>query len=518
MIGQVVTEIQSLGVRVGNGVLQRQGGAGPADAGTLLIHGKAVSVPTASPFVTASPYALKAEDDQVLLCKEERPLCPVEAVPRPSFYDRTTGDGTPCFKIGLLHGKDCLATSVLQTCIYWNTARRCRFCGIELSLRGGQTIPLKSPGQLAETTRLAKTLDGVRHVVLTTGTARPASAEISILAEACLAVQKAADISVHAQFLPPRDPDALHELKRSGVDTVGIHVESLDYEVLRTIAPAKAAIGLKRYEAAWKSAVELFGPNQVSSFLIAGLGEMPDAVVDGSRYLADLGVYPFVVPLRPIPGSWMEGARPPDPSAMRGIYEQVADILERAGLSAGRSLAGCVRCGACSGLPFFERAETGLTCHPARTSEELKHAFDIRKEVFVQEQGIFEDSDRDADDPHSIHLVVRQGPEVVGTVRVFAHGNGNGNGNGHGIGGRLAVKKAYRASGGGELLVRKAVETVKRKGCTRFTAHIQMENVAFFSRLGWRPVEAPRVYFGRVHQVMEANLDPQEPTQPTQRT
>jgi len=509
MIEQVVTEIQSLGVRVGKGVLQRQGGAGPADAGSLLIDGRAVSVPTASPFVSVSPYFLRAENDQIFLCKETRSICRVEGIPRPRFYDRTTEDGIPCFKIGLLHGKDCLATSVLQTCIYWNSSSRCRFCGIELSLKNGQTIPQKSPGQLAETARLAKTLDGVRHVVLTTGTGRPPGAEITILAEACLAMKKAADIPVHAQFLPPADPEALHELKRSGVDTVGIHIESLDGEVLRTIAPAKATIGLERYEAAWKAAVELFGPNQVSSFLIAGLGETSDTLLRGCDYLADLGVYPFVVPLRPIPGSFLEDAHPPDPRTMMAIYEQAAGILERAGLSASRSLAGCVRCGACSGLPFFERQEAVLTCHQARTSGELSQAFDIRQAVFVQEQGIFQASDRDGNDPHSIHLVARQGSEVVGTVRVFAVGNGNGNG--HWIGGRLAVKKAYRTSGAGELLVRRAVETVKRKGCTRFTAHIQMENVAFFSRLGWRGVEAPTVYFGKVHQVMEANLGDEQP-------
>ncbi|MDQ1333519.1 MAG: hypothetical protein QG552_469 [Thermodesulfobacteriota bacterium] len=504
MIGQVVTEIQSLGVCLGKGVLRRQGGAGPADAGSFLIDGMAVSVPTASPFVSASPYSLRDEEGHIFLCKDGTALLPVEMIPRPRFYDRTAGDGTPCSKIGLLHGKDCLATSVLQTCIYWNSDSRCRFCGIELSLKNQQTIPLKTPDQLSETARLAKALDGVRHVVLTTGTGRPPGNEISILAEACSAIRSVADLPVHVQFLPPADLERLHELKRSGVDTVGIHIESLDLEALSRMAPVKAAIGLARYEAAWKAAVEIFGPNQVSSFLIAGLGENPDSIVSGSEYLADLGVYPFVVPLRPIPGSLLEDALPPDPAIMAVIYEKVAGILEKAGLSATGSLAGCVRCGACSALPLYERPVAALTCHRARTSDELNRAFDIRKEVFVQEQKLFETSDRDTNDPNSIHLVAKHGQEVVGTVRVFR----NGNGNGHWIGGRLAVKKGYRASGAGELLVRRAVETVKRKGCTRFKAHIQEENIPFFSRLGWRGVEGPSVYFGRVHQVMEADLEP----------
>jgi hypothetical protein len=39
---------------------------------------------------------------------------------------------------------------------------------------------------------------------------------------------------------------------------------------------------------------------------------------------------------------------------MIDIYEQAAALLEASGLSWRKSKAGCVRCGACSGLPDFE--------------------------------------------------------------------------------------------------------------------------------------------------------------------
>jgi len=232
MLGHLVTEIQSLGVRLEKGLPSRQGGAGPADAGTFLVEGVAVSVPTGSPYVSASPYSLRTTNGKVFLCKNGKDLLPLEMIPRPGFYEETVSDGTPCKQIALLHGKDCLASSVLQTCIYWNSESRCRFCGIELSLKDRKTIPLKTPSQLAETACVAKALDGITHVVLTTGTARPEGAEISILAEACLAIKRSVDLPVHAQFLPPIDLERLHDLRNSGVDTVGIHIESLDMEVL----------------------------------------------------------------------------------------------------------------------------------------------------------------------------------------------------------------------------------------------------------------------------------------------
>ena len=285
-----------------------------------------------------------------MIFKDEKAVCPVHLIERPRFYDHSTEEGIPYTKIALLHGKDCLATSVIQTCTYWHSKERCRFCGIELSHRSGQTIKIKTPDQLSEVARKAKELDSIQHIVLTTGTVQPPGKEISYLIPCAAAIKKATGLPIHAQFCPPSNMEGLHELKDAGVDTVGIHIESFDFETLSQVAPAKAAMGLERYEKAWKMAVEIFGPNQVSSFLIVGLGEKRDSIIWGSKFLADLGVYPFVVPLRPIPGSIMENVLPPDPEEMKRIYEEVACILKRKGLSASRSLAGCVRCGACSAL------------------------------------------------------------------------------------------------------------------------------------------------------------------------
>lgn len=502
-LAETITEIQSLGVRIQGGTLQRTGGAGPAEAGSLVIGGFSVSVPTGSPYVADSPYSLKDIGNRLILCKNDTGILPVETVPRPQFYDESTPDETPCQKIALLHGTDCLATSVLQTCAYWDTQNRCRFCGIELSLASRNTIALKTPDQLAATAEKAKDLDGVRHVVLTTGAAIPPEKEFSILALCAEAIKTRTDLPIHVQIMPPRNMKRLQDLKNAGVDTVGLHMESFDAEVLKHLAPVKAALGLARYRQSWQEAVRIFGPNQVSSFILVGLGEEPDSVISGSDLLADMGVYPFVVPLRPIPGSRMAEALPPDPEIMKPIYREVARILSRKGLSYTGSLAGCVRCGACSALPAYERPSKKLVCHPAKTEEEHVKAFRIRKAVFVREQNLFKDTDADENDKNGIHLVAKQEDHVIGTVRVYPAGTGNGDW----IGGRLAVKKGFRTSGAGELLVKEAVTIVKKQGCNHFTAHIQEKNIAFFEQLGWKGVGPVRSHFGRPHQLMEADLE-----------
>jgi len=502
MIRELIIELQSFGLRFQGQLLQRRGGAGPAEGGTFLIGGISVSLPISSQYVSKSPYVLREEGGQLLIFKDEKPICPIHFIERPKFYDHTTKEGVPFPKIALLHGKDCLATSVIQTCTYWHSDERCQFCGIELSYQGGQTVKVKTPEQLSEVALKAKELDSIQHIVLTTGTVQPPGKEISYLVACASAIKKATGLPIHVQFCPPSSMDGLYELKDSGVDTVGIHIESFDFETLSRVAPAKAAIGLERYERAWKTAVEIFGPNQVSSFLMAGLGEKSDSILRGSEFLADMGVYPFVVPLRPIPGSIMENVLPPDPEEMKRIYEEVAYILKRKGLSASQSLAGCVRCGACSALHTFEQETDSLICHPVRTVVEQERAFEIRKEIFVLEQKLFPNTDVDENDAQSLHLVAEWNHQVIGTVRIFPV-----NKNGHWIGGRLAVRKGHRNTGAGELLVREAMQHVKSQGCTKFTAHIQLENVPFFSRIGWKTVGPIEDYCGKPHQLMEADLE-----------
>ena len=115
---------------------------------------------------------------------------------------------------------------------------------------------------------------------------------------------------------------------------------------------------------------------------------------------------------------------------------------------------------------------------------------------------MFLHSDEDDNDSKSVHLIAKRGDKIVGTVRVFPADN-----NGTWIGGRLSVKKGFRTSGVGKLLVQEAVRYVKRYGCCRFEAYIQKYNVSFFSHLGWKPVGSLEQYCGKPHQLMEVDLD-----------
>lgn len=353
-VGVLKTELQSWGVRVPFEENARRGGAGPAQGVTLLFEQSQATVPTQGDYVKSTPYTVASNNGALYLEKDGARILKVAFPPAPRFYALKTEDGIPYKKIALLHGKNCLASTVHQDCIYWNSPLRCKFCGIRVSLENGQTVRNKSGGQLAEVAAKASELDHVSHVTLTTGTSDAADKGIQQLAHVAAAIKKKTVLPIHVQCEPPSDLRYLDRLYENGVDTVGIHVESFDPQVLSRIAPAKARIGMDSFKRTWKRAVELFGRNQVSSFIIVGLGENPVTVLEGSEFLAKIGVYPFIVPLRPIPHTHLENVSPPPPEYLLDIYRKVSVITKKFNLSAQKSKAGCVKCGACSALSDFE--------------------------------------------------------------------------------------------------------------------------------------------------------------------
>jgi biotin synthase-related radical SAM superfamily protein len=138
--------------------------------------------------------------------------------------------------------------------------------------------------------------------------------------------------------------------------------------VLARVAPAKARTGIDGYFAAWERAVDLFGRGQVSTYVILGMGEDEAVTIEGCLRAIDLGVYPFVVPLRPVPGSLMEACAPPSAEHMERVYRRVVPHLRARGLAAGDVRAGCARCQACSAMGAMERSAglDGLERIPVR--------------------------------------------------------------------------------------------------------------------------------------------------------
>jgi putative N-acetyltransferase (TIGR04045 family) len=171
----------------------------------------------------------------------------------------------------------------------------------------------------------------------------------------------------------------------------------------------------------------------------------------------------------------------------------------------------------------FAAVQLGLhvACRAARDPEELSLHHEIRGRVFVEEQGLFDGSDRDDhdDDPATVRILGLCGDVAGGAVRCYpltdrltetATGGGavdlTDPGDGLWKGDRLAVLPSFRHNGLGAPLVRFAVQTAAEAGGRKMVAHIQPSNVGFFEHLGWYAVGGPVSYVGRPHQTMAIDL------------
>ena len=359
-----MTELQSYGLRLADpkaGAPSRRGGAGPSDHKAVTVDGVTIMVPVHTGSAFESPFTADAPDadGRVQIRRGHIPIALASFPKQPRFYALQTLDGIPYSHIATLHGADVLATTVLQTCIRYESRKKtCQFCSIGQSLAAGRTIAHKTPAQLAEVARAAVELDGVRHMVLTTGTPATPDRGAAVLVDSARAIKAAVPhLPIQAQCEPPDDDAWFQRMKDAGVDTVGLHLEAVTPEVRARIMPGKASVPLSRYFSAFEAAVQVFGRGQVSTYILAGLGDSVEDILAMSQRLLDMGVYPFVVPFVPISGTPLEGHPAPDPAFMRAVLEPLGRMVVQAGLRASDIKAGCGKCGACSSLSSFERAE-----------------------------------------------------------------------------------------------------------------------------------------------------------------
>ncbi len=352
--------MQSLGLRLaepGRGAPSRRGGAGPTDHKAVSLKGRTVMVPVHTESARHSPFVAEAAgaDGVIRLKRDGVDLGALSFPDAPRFYALQTFDGVPYWKIAQLHGRDVLATTVLQTCVrYGNRRTACQFCAIGESLAAGRTINRKSPEQLAEVARAAVLLDGVRHMVMTTGTPNFTDRGAQLLCDSAFAVRAAVDLPLQAQCEPPDDPVWFTRLKAAGVDALGMHLEAVTPHVRARIMPGKAAVSIEQYLAAFGAAVAVFGRGQVSTYILAGLGDTPQAILQMCERLVALGVYPFVVPFVPVSGTPLALHAAPSAPFMRDLLEPLGAMLVAARLRSADIKAGCGRCGACSSQSGYE--------------------------------------------------------------------------------------------------------------------------------------------------------------------
>ncbi len=161
-------------------------------------------------------------------------------------------------------------------------------------------------------------------------------------------------------------------MKEAGVDSLGMHLEVVEPEVRRRILPGKAELSLERYFEAFEQAVAVFGRGEVSTYLLAGLGDSAAAIVACcERLIAGRRVSLCGAVRADQPARRWSTIPPPSTDFMVEIYTAVGRLLAASDLSAAAMAAGCAKCGACSALSLFEQAATESGCRASPRADRL---------------------------------------------------------------------------------------------------------------------------------------------------
>ena len=124
--------------------------------------------------------------------------------------------------------------------------------------------------------------------------------------------------------------------------------------------------------------------------------------------------------------------------------------------------------------------EKHITIKSANTKSEIEECFRLREEVFIIEQSVPVDLERDEHDARALHFLALVDAKPVGTARVVLKDNGT-------VAkiGRVAVCRSKRGMGIGKRLIATIEETLALEDVDHFILEAQTHALQFYARMGY---------------------------------
>ncbi len=126
--------------------------------------------------------------------------------------------------------------------------------------------------------------------------------------------------------------------------------------------------------------------------------------------------------------------------------------------------------------------------------------FDIRRAVFIEEQGVTEEEEWDGLEDQCIHFIALDGETPAATIRVFLEDS-------TAKVQRVAVMESHRGTGLGQLIMTTVLDTLTLRGAKFAKLEAQVYAIPFYERLGFA-AEGPEFDdAGIPHRLMTRKLE-----------
>ena len=136
----------------------------------------------------------------------------------------------------------------------------------------------------------------------------------------------------------------------------------------------------------------------------------------------------------------------------------------------------------------------------AEDPSDREDAFAVRREVFIEEQGVPEDIEMDGKDDKAIHFVASDAGEPIGAARLREVDSGVGKVE------RVAVVDDRRGEGIGREIMDELECVAVERGLDRLVMHAQTHVEGFYSRLDYETTSDVFQEAGIDHVEMEKDL------------
>ncbi len=144
-------------------------------------------------------------------------------------------------------------------------------------------------------------------------------------------------------------------------------------------------------------------------------------------------------------------------------------------------------------------AQQSIEVRVASSDDDMHGAFAVRREVFILEQDVPPELERDDADDGAVHVVARDGTAVIGTARLTRDAEARI--------GRVAVLPAWRRRGIAGLLLGALESEARRLGIAEVGLHSQTYVQALYERHGYAVTGPGFVEAGIDHVPMAKRLD-----------
>ncbi len=141
-----------------------------------------------------------------------------------------------------------------------------------------------------------------------------------------------------------------------------------------------------------------------------------------------------------------------------------------------------------------------FVCRPVYRREERVAALAVRREVFVDEQGIAEEEEYDGLDETAVHYVVTDGDRVIATARVRFPSATAAKVE------RMAVLKQYRRQGVGTRILTFILDDLRIRRLQLVVLHAQADVREFYRSCGFEETGEPFQEAGIEHVEMRLYL------------